>query len=134
MNKDSIYAIVTWVIVIALLFTFSFFRNADISNVRCPEKILGNESAKFSIKYFESPFCVYCWFEEPIIKSLVKEKGDLFSIAYYDIRYCNDEVDKYQITGTPTFVYSMGGKEYVEYGYTVKEKVLMIICEGSGGC
>lgn len=136
-NKDVIYAILSLGGIILLLFlmvNFNSFFGSHIDRKKCPHKIEGNLNASFVIKYIDSPTCVWCWFEEPVLKKAVAEKGDLFRLERYDIRYCRELVRKYKLGGTPSFVFSYQTKEYTHWGYLNKGAFYNIICEVTGGC
>ena len=45
---------------------------------KCPYKTEGNLTADLIIKYIDSPYCVWCWIEEPVLKKMIETKGDLF--------------------------------------------------------
>lgn len=102
----------------------------------CPYKVEGDLESDFVIKYIDSPYCVWCWFQEPILKKAIKTKGELFRLERYDIRYCDGIVDKYRIAGTPSFVFSIDGgvTEYSHMGYIEKELFFAIICDATRGC
>ncbi len=108
----------------------------ETSRINCPYGVEGNPNADLVIKYIDSPYCIWCWFEEPILKKAVAEKGDLFMLERYDIRYCNDIVRKYEFSGTPSFVFSLrgGSKEFTHWGFLPEEKLNDVICGLSEGC
>lgn len=139
MNKDTIYAIITWIGIIFFFF-FLFVRSSQggINDPRanCPRGVEGNPNADFVIKYVDSPFCPYCWKEELILKRLVETKGRSFKLERYDIRYCTDIVRKYRFSGTPSFVFSTenGTKEYAHSGFIKEEAFNEIVCEMTGDC
>ncbi len=86
----------------------------------CPSKILGNISSTVKIKYFESPYCPACWKEELFaFPQLFRRMNDSFFMEKYDIRFCKDEVNRYAVVGTPTFVFQdiNSSREFVHYGY-----------------
>lgn len=140
-NWEKIYAIIAIIVVIVLLATIIKFgtitgKENGIDRTKCPHGVEGNINATFVIKYVDSPYCVWCWFEEPVLKMAIETKGDLFKLERYDIRYCDDIVKKYSFSGTPSFVFSMdnGTKEYPHTGYINDESFLRIICGATGDC
>jgi FKBP-type peptidyl-prolyl cis-trans isomerase 2 len=102
----------------------------------CPDTVEGNTSAILKIKYFYSPFCPWCIKEEPILEELIQTYGHLFNIDRYDVRYCPEQVSKYQVSGTPAFVFSTenGAKEFVHPGFIERDKLKEIICGITKGC
>ena len=137
-SRDTIYAVLTWsvifIIFYLLVFGLPFSEKAD--RTKCPYKIEGNPKADFVIKYIDSPYCIWCWLQEPVLKKLVKTKGDSFRLERYDIKYCTDIVKKYRFSGTPSFVFSVenGTKEYTHWGYINKKDFFNIICETTRNC
>ncbi len=133
-KKESVFAFLTWILIIGLVLIIFF--KPSFGNKSCPDKIEGNSDAPLKIKYFESPYCVYCWLEEPKLKSLLKEKGTLFSLERYDLRFCHNQTKKYGISGTPSFVFSLenGSKEYTHYGFLEKEQLEKVVCEVTEAC
>lgn len=135
-KKDTIFSIASWAGIIILLFIFINLKSGSIGNKECPDRIEGNVNATLLIKYFESPFCFYCWLEEPILTDLLSRRGNLFTLERYDVRYCHNETARYKVSGTPSFVFSLKNetKEYVHYGFIDKRKLEGVICEADGGC
>jgi hypothetical protein len=141
-EKEALKAIISWaaiIIIFVLLFKAcsipaSEYRQTDRMN--CPYGIEGNPNADLVIKYIDSPYCIWCWFEEPILKKAVAEKGGLFMLERYDIRYCTDIVMKYRFSGTPSFVFSLknDSKEFTHAGFIQEEELNRVICGMSGGC
>lgn len=138
-NKEIGYNIITWIIVI---FFFSWiFTNPNLmgqgSNKNsCPYEVEGNNASDFVIKYVDSPYCFWCWLEEPILKKLVIEKGNSFRLERYDINKCTEIVKKYGFSGTPSFVFSLENetKEYTHFGFIDEDKFFKLICETTGDC
>jgi thiol-disulfide isomerase/thioredoxin len=122
------------IVLIILFITTNFSLGADRKT--CPYEVEGNLDADLVIKYIDSPYCVYCWLEEPILNRLVETKGDSFRLERYDIRYCNEIVEKYRFSGTPSFVFSMedGTKEFLHYGFIGEKDLSNVICEITGDC
>lgn len=137
MKKDSFFALLAWAgIILIAYFLIQGSSGAGSSSEGCPDRIQGNVNASLKIKYFESPYCVYCWLEEPILESMLETRGHLFRLERYDVRYCHNETRKYGVSGTPSFVFGMKGdsKEYTHYGFIKKEDLERVICGATGGC
>ena len=142
MNKKNVHLVVVIVIIIILAFfivnvevIFGEITGAAVTEVKgCPESVQGNNESVLKIKYFHSPYCVWCWLEEPILKKLIKEKGNLFSIEKYDIRFCS-EAKKYGFTKTPSFVFIFNNtEEFLYQGFADESYLTNLICEVSEGC
>ncbi len=134
-KKERLYVIASLIVIIAILYmSFDFGNSSDRKT--CPYKVLGNPEADFVIKYIDSPYCVWCWLQEPILKKAVREKGDSLRLEKYDIRYCTEIVKKYQFSGTPSFVFSLTSeeKEYSHMGFIAEEDFNKIICGATGDC
>jgi len=127
------------------LMAFRYFGNGSIpvSEARgtdradyCPYEVEGNLNATLVIKYVDSAYCIWCWLEEPILKKAVAEKGDLFMLEKYDIKYCSEIVNRYGFSGTPSFVFGLneGSKEFTHWGFLSEEKLNEVICGLSEGC
>ena len=108
----------------------------DIDRTKCPYSVEGNTSASLVIKYIDSPWCSWCWLEEPILRRLVERKGNILSLEKYDIRKCADAIRQYQFSGTPSFVFSVdnSSKEFPHTGYIDEPTFYKIICEITGDC
>ena len=117
-----------------LLFIILSLKKGNIGSTECPNIIQGNVDANFKIKYFYSPFCPYCWKQEPILRNALKTYGDSFNLERYDIRYCKDEVAKYKVSGTPSFVFVLKNesKEFPSYGFIPRDKFEGVIKEQIG--
>lgn len=111
------------IIVIIILFNV---KDGSIGTKECPDIIQGNKEANIKVKYFYSPFCPYCWKSEPILRDAINSKGNMFSLEKYDVRYCDSEVIRYKVSGTPSYVFILKNesKEFVSYGYIPKEKFM----------
>lgn len=141
-KREGLKALISWVVIIIIFFLL--FKGCSVpvsesgktNSADCPDKIEGNQNANLVIKYVESPYCIWCWFEEPILKKAIAEKGDLFMLERYDIRYCGEIVEKYGFSGTPSFVFSLkdSGKEFTHWGFLPEEKLNEVICGLSKGC
>jgi len=141
-NKEltiSILSLIAVIVVLYLLFKYasipSFPGENKYNRTKCPYKVEGNLSSQFVIKYIDSPYCVWCWIEEGVLKEVIAEKGSLFKLERYDIRYCPIARD-YNISGTPSFVFSLEkeNKEYVHTGFVSKSQFSKIICEVAEDC
>lgn len=138
MNQKLLYALIVFILLLALSYfipNFSTFGDT-VDRTKCPYKTEGNSNADFTIKYVDSPYCFWCWLEEPILENVVNAKGNSFKLERYDIRYCTDIVRKYKFSGTPSFVFSMdnGTKEHSQVGFIREEMFFKIICEVTGDC
>ena len=136
-RRETIYAILSFIVLILIVYLTigSAEGEEDTKNRReCPYEVHGNPNATFTIKYIDSPYCIWCWFEEPILQGLLDEKGDSFKLEKYDIRYCNEVVQKHRFSGTPSFVFSQDGKEYAHTGYLEEEALVSVICSATGDC
>lgn len=132
MNKWT--ALLAWIAVLLIL--YASISAASSKNDGCPYEILGNPNASLTVKYFGSPFCVYCWIEEPILKDLVAEYPDNFAVEKYDVRYCTNETARYGIVGTPghVFQYENRTKEHVQIGLIQERQWRALLCEMAGAC
>ena len=112
------------------------FWSVKTNRINCPYGLEGNQSANLIVKYVDSPYCFWCWVEEPILKRAVATKGNLFMLERYDIRYCSDIVMKYGFSGTPSFVFALrnSSKEFAHMGFIPEETLNSVICDLSGGC
>ncbi len=102
----------------------------------CPDKVEGNLNASFVIKYFYSPYCFYCALEHPVLEDLVKAKGELFRLEWYNTLHCKNVSEYYKTSGTPAFAFVSSGSNatLVRNGYLEKAELTSIICRASGGC
>ena len=132
-KRENFYLVLGWVFVLLFFLILFQLKQGVIGSKECPDKVEGSNTS-LTIKYFYSPFCIYCWIEKPILKDIVKEKGSLFTLEHYDTRYCKDAVYQYQIIGIPSFIFAAKEKEYGLVGYLPKEKLNEVICTLTGGC
>jgi len=101
----------------------------------CPEVFAGNEQSVFKIKYFYSDFCGYCKKQEPILKELLKENGDMFYIEYFNIDHCGKEFLDYGAVRVPTFIFKSGDLEEITHpSFVYKKDLKNLICKSNGGC
>ncbi len=133
-NKKALLAFIFLIILVIVFVNIGRIMTSGVNKKECPNKVEGNPEADFKIRYFESPFCFYCWIEEPILKRLVEEKGKLFSLEKYDVRYCQEQVKKYKVIGIPTFVFVKGEKEEVYPGFISERNLREILCKKGGVC
>jgi hypothetical protein len=135
-DKKLLLVIVLTIVILGIItIQVSAMSNTDSYNRKlCPYTIKGNINATLNVKYFDSPYCFYCWMEQPILKRALEEKGHLFNIKKYDIRYCLEEKKKYNMPGTPGWVFINKDQEFPTYGFIKEVNLNKIICELSGGC
>lgn len=128
-KRKIFFSILEWGGLLLLVFIIFNIREGKIGKTNCPDAISGNVDANFKIKYFYSPFCTYCWLQEPILRDMLQLHGDSFSLERYDIRYCKSEVARYKVSGTPSFVFVLKNesKEFVSYGFIPKDKFESIL-------
>jgi hypothetical protein len=100
----------------------------DVSVRECPFATKGNREAELTVRYCTSPNCPYCWVEEVNLGRLIKEKGEMFTLEKYDIRFCRHIAKEHNIVGTPSFVFIAEGEEDRYFGYRSGEKLEEIIC------
>ncbi len=126
MKRKILFSIIEWGGIIVVIVILLALKKGSIGAKECPDIIQGNEKANLKIKYFYSPFCPYCWKSEPILREAINSKGNLFSLERYDVRYCDNEVIRYKVSGTPSYVFILKNesKEFVSYGYIPKEKLM----------
>ena len=115
-------------------FSVAFAKRSLQSN--CPDSAGGNNQSYLKIKYFYSDYCSWCKKEEPILQRIINEYGDLVYIEWFNIRSCPQEVNKYKVSGVPTFVFSTSDEkeEYSHYGYIYENDLKKLICDVTGGC
>lgn len=141
-KKDStqkFLAVIAIIALLALTYVFVKFGGGEgneggIDRTQCPYSTEGNENASFVIKYIDSPYCVWCWFENSVLKEAIATKGDRFKLEKYDIRFCNDDIAKYGFSGTPSFVFGIDGKEFTHSGYIDEVNFFNVICKATGDC
>jgi len=101
----------------------------------CPDAVAGNKKSVFNIKYFYSDFCGWCKRQDPILKRLLKEKGNLFSIEYFNIDNCEKEFIRYGAIRVPTLVFKViGVDEIIHPSFVYKKDLENLICKANGGC
>lgn len=106
------------------------------TGTNCPDAEGGLDNAFLQIKYFYSKFCPWCIKEEPILEKLVKNYGNLIHIEWYNVNDCSELVNRYRVSGVPTFVFSTydNQTEYLHYGFVYEEDLVKLICDVTGGC
>ena len=145
-DKKFVLGAVVLIIILAIITinAGAILNNDGYDKTKCPFVIFGNKDADLKIKYFETPYCFYCWLEKPILERLVQNKGSVFHIEKYDLRYCKEEANKYNIRGVPSFVFAVKNnddvqkdavpKEYTAYGFIPEDKLNTIVCELTATC
>lgn len=137
-NKEKIYTIIAIVIIALLMILLLMLSSGkdDKDRTQCPYQTKGNNNSDFVIQYIDSPYCTWCWFEEPILKRMVRDRGDLLKLEYYDIRYCSEIVNKHKISGTPSWIFNInnGEKEFLHVGFIGASMLDNIVCEATKGC
>jgi|SRR3989339_1054712 len=115
--------------------SFNFTTKIELQS-SCPDSVGGNNESYLRIKYFYSDYCPWCRKEEPILQKLVMEHGDWFYLEWFNIGSCDKDVDKYKVSGVPTFIFSTADeqKEYSHYGFIYENDLEKLICDVSGGC
>ena len=124
-KRNLFFSILEWAGLIILFFIILGFKEGNIGSAACPDSIQGNVDANFKIKYYYSPFCPSCWKQEPILRDMLTTYGKDFSLEKYDVRYCKEEVNKYRISGTPSFVFTIidESKEFPLHGFIARDKL-----------
>ena len=101
----------------------------------CPDAVAGNKESVFNIKYFYSDFCGWCKKQEPILKQLLKEKGNLFSLEFFNIDNCEKEFIQYGAIRVPTLVFKVTGFDEITHpSFVYKKDLENLICKANGGC
>lgn len=103
---------------------------------KCPDEQSGNPEAELTIKYFYSPVCFWCILEDQHLDELLQKEGQAFKLEKYSREDCDDIMQKYKLSLTPSFVFSTkkNSKEYTVDGYISKENLAKIICDVTGYC
>lgn len=122
-KRKIFFSSLQWAALLLLLFLILSIKDGKIGYAECPSTISGNVDANLAIKYFYSPFCPSCWKQEPILRDMLLSHGKSFSLERYDIRYCKEEVAKYRVMGTPSFVFILKNesKEFSSHGFIPKD-------------
>lgn len=123
----KIFSILIWVGVIVLIIFLIDAKEPFLKDRVCPDTVKGNQNASFIIKYFYTPYCPYCWLEAPILDELVVQRGTLFTLEYYDYRFCA-EAQLYRVPGIPSFVFLYNETEKLVPGFMAKAQLEKIIC------
>lgn len=102
----------------------------------CPDSTGGTNNSFLQVKYFYSKFCAWCKKEEPILQRLVENYANLIHIEWYDINKCPEMVDKYKVSGVPTFIFSTyeNNTEYSRYGFIYEKDLMKLMCDVTKGC
>jgi len=103
---------------------------------KCPGEQAGNPDANLTIKYFYSPVCFWCILEDQHFDELLKIEGQAFKLEKYNRENCDDLMQKYKLSLTPSFVFSTRNdpKNYTVDGYISKENLAKVICDVTGYC
>ena len=151
-DKKFVLGAIILIIVLAIITinAGAILNNDGYDKKQCPFVVLGNKEAALKIKYFETPYCFYCWLEKPILERLVQNKGSIFHLEKYDLRYCKEEANKYNIRGVPSFVFGTNNNnvtndnkdntdniqinEYTTYGFIPEDKLNAVVCELTAAC
>ena len=102
----------------------------------CPREVKGSENPVVSIAYMDSPTCVYCWLEVPVLKKMVEIHGDEVKLEYYDINDCRQLGKEYAIAATPSFIFFSQERNIslVRQGYLSYPNMERIICSLGVSC
>ena len=115
--------------------SLEFSEIKTIEEKGCPWAVAGNNDSGFTIQYFHSDFCGWCKKQEGILDELLKEKGDLFSLEFFNIRDCETEFIDAGATRVPTFVFGVAGFEEITHSsFVYKTDLEDLICKAHGGC
>lgn len=103
---------------------------------KCPNEQAGNPDANLTIKYFYSPVCFWCILEDQHFDDLLQKEGQAFKLEKYNRENCDDLMQKYKLSLTPSFVFTTKNdtKEYTVDGYISKENLTKVICDVTGYC
>lgn len=103
---------------------------------KCPGEQAGNPDANLTIKYFYSPVCFWCVLEDKNFDELLRQEGQAFKLEKYSRENCDDFMQKYKLSLTPSFVFSSKNdpKDYTVDGYISKENLAKVICDVTGYC
>lgn len=114
----------------------SSFEEKIKTKEKCPDAKGGSENAYLHVKYFYSKFCPWCIKEEPILQKIVKNYGDHIHVIWYNINNCPELVEKYKVSGVPTFIFSTFNNqtEYSHYGFIPEEDLMKLMCDVTGVC
>jgi len=102
----------------------------------CPSSEGGVNDAPVQMKYFYTDYCPWCMKEEKILKDILKTKGDLIHVEWFNIDECSLTSEIYEVSGVPTFVFSRFGNrtEYQHSGFVYKKDIERLICDITGKC
>lgn len=103
---------------------------------KCPSEQAGNPDANLTIKYFYSPVCFWCILEDQHFDELLQKEGQAFKLEKYNRENCDDLMQKYKLSLTPSFVFSTKNdpKDYTVDGYISKENLAKVICDVTDYC
>jgi len=122
------------VIVLVIVFVFWWFVRSDLLQNKperkdCPYAVLGNQNATLVIKYFESPSCIWCAFEDNVFQKVLPAKGQWFRLEKYDLRNCNQYARSQQVFGPPGFVFLQNNESVVRHGFIGISSFEKVICD-----
>lgn len=103
---------------------------------KCPGEQAGNPTADLTIKYFYSSVCFWCILEDQHFDDLLQREGQAFKLEKYNRENCDNVMQKYKLSLTPSFVFSTknDSQEYTVDGYISKENLTKVICDVTGYC
>ena len=130
----SLKIIAGWGVIILCVYLLVGLSAQKTTAAQCPDKIDGDANASLHIKYFHQASCPYCWKETPILERLTSQYGKDIAVEHYDTRSCADQVNEYQIRGTPTLVFSNQGQETVVRGFIDEIQIKQRLCSMIGLC
>jgi len=112
-----------------------FSKKIELGEKSCPNIKAGNPDAPLKFKVFESETCPYCVAQNKVFDQILPEYGDLFYGEWYGLSSCAEDAQKYQISGIPTFIFTVHGVEKSPaYGFLDKQQLTDYICKVSEQC
>ena len=113
----------------------AFSKKIELGEKSCPSAKAGNPNAPLKFKVFESETCPFCVAQNKVLDQILPEYGDLFYGEWYQVNACGEDVQKYNISGVPTFIFTAKGVEKSPaYGFLDKQQLTDYICKVSGEC
>lgn len=112
-----------------------FSKKTELGAKNCPNIKAGNPNATLKFKLFESQTCPYCIAQDKVLDQILPEYGDLFYGEWYQLESCQEDAQKYNISGVPTFIFVAKGVEKPPtYGFLNKQQLTDYICRVSQKC